>query len=184
MTVYVSLVVGCWLIFLIVWLVSGVGTYKNISNYGRSSWLRLGAAVILVAVLSLPGLNPFSEIRLSGAVVQLLGVVFTALGIAFATWARMSLGKNWGMPMTIKENPELVSSGPYAYVRHPIYTGIIFALIGTALVTGLAAAVALVFFTAYFLYSAKQEEAQMLKEFPDTYPGYMRQTKMLIPFVV
>lgn len=66
------------------------------------------------------------------------GVALVLCGLGTAVWARISLGRNWGMPMSEKEEPELVTSGPYGVVRHPIYSGIVLATVGTALVAGLA----------------------------------------------
>jgi protein-S-isoprenylcysteine O-methyltransferase Ste14 len=88
------------------------------------------------------------------------------------------------MPRAIKENPELVTSGPYRYVRHPIYTGVLLALLGSTLVAGPWWLIVFVIACIYFFYSAKQEEKRMLAAFPDTYPAYMQRTKMLVPFVL
>ena len=68
------------------------------------------------------------------------GVMLCILGLQFAVWARVTLGRSWGMPMTLHANPELVTAGPYRYVRHPIYTGLSAMLIGTSLVYPVAAA--------------------------------------------
>jgi protein-S-isoprenylcysteine O-methyltransferase Ste14 len=114
--------------------------------------------------------------------IQWLGVVICACGMAFAIWARFHLGRNWGMPMSLKKDAELVTTGPYAYVRHPIYTGMILAMLGTTLVI-IWWAVPLVAFFVYFVYSAKTEEKIMLGEFGARYTEYMKHTKMLIPFV-
>ena len=76
------------------------------------------------------------------------------------------------------------ASGPYAYVRHPIYTGVLLAMLGSALVSGPAWALILIVAASYFVYAALQEEKIMLKEFPDTYPLYRKRTKMLIPFIL
>ena len=115
--------------------------------------------------------------------VQLVGVPLVIAGIAFAIWARLTLGSNWGMPMTLRENPELVTGGPYAFVRHPIYTGIIFAMLGTALTFGAWWFTVLIIAFGYFLISTAQEEKDMVQHFPDTYPAYVARTKRLIPFV-
>jgi protein-S-isoprenylcysteine O-methyltransferase Ste14 len=87
------------------------------------------------------------------------------------------------MPMTRRNEPELVTTGPYRRVRHPIYTGIIVAMLGTALATTVFALIAVAVLAAYFIYSATREEAFLLGQFPDTYPAYKRATKMLVPFV-
>ena len=63
----------------------------------------------------------------------ILGVALCALGVGLAIYARFYLGSNWGLPMSRKANPELITSGPYAFVRHPIYSGLLLAMIGSAL---------------------------------------------------
>ena len=112
-----------------------------------------------------------------------IGVAACLAGFAFAVWARIELGRNWGMPMSLKEGHELVTAGPYAYVRHPIYGGILLAVLGSALAESPAWLVLLAIFSVYFLYSAKTEEGLMRTLFPGQYPDYVRKTKMLIPFV-
>jgi protein-S-isoprenylcysteine O-methyltransferase Ste14 len=105
------------------------------------------------------------------------------LGLGLAVWARVYIGRNWGTPMSRKQDPELVTSGPYRMVRHPIYSGIILASIGTAVAISLYWLIVAALFGAYFIYSALQEERFMAEQFPNTYPEYKRSTKMLIPFV-
>ena len=85
---------------------------------------------------------------------------------------RVYLGRNWGMPMTRKADPELVTSGPYHKIRHPIYTGIILAMVGTTIAVSLYWLVAVFVIGAYFIYSAVVEERSMTQLFPDTYPAY------------
>jgi protein-S-isoprenylcysteine O-methyltransferase Ste14 len=123
----------------------------------------------------IPGLGP------AGAS---LGLAICALGIGLAVWARIHLGRNWGAPMSLREGHELVTTGPYALVRHPIYTGILVGMAGTALALGWPWLVLLVVFCLYFLYAAKMEERTMVAQFPNTYPAYKSRTKMLIPFVL
>jgi protein-S-isoprenylcysteine O-methyltransferase Ste14 len=88
------------------------------------------------------------------------------------------------MPMTQKDQPELLTSGPYRLVRHPIYSGILLAVLGTALATNLYLLIAVGVPGFYFVYSAKVEEKLLTASFPGTYPRYRGQTKMLIPFVL
>jgi len=85
--------------------------------------------------------------------------------------------------MSQKVDPELVTTGPYSRVRHPIYSGIILAMIGTTIAVSLYWLVAVVLIGAYFLYSAIVEERLMARLFPGSYPEYKRSTKMLIPFI-
>jgi protein-S-isoprenylcysteine O-methyltransferase Ste14 len=85
--------------------------------------------------------------------------------------------------MTERAEPELVTSGPYRYVRHPIYSGILLGTIGTAFALNLFWLIVLAVLGVYFIYSAQVEERNLAKSFPDTYPAYRSHTRMLIPFV-
>jgi protein-S-isoprenylcysteine O-methyltransferase Ste14 len=116
--------------------------------------------------------------------LQGIGLALFVLGLALAVWARVYLGRNWGMPMSQKADPELVTTGPYSSVRHPIYTGFILAMIGTAIAVSWYWLVVVIVIGAYFLYSAVVEERTMARLFPDSYPQYKRSTKMLVPFIV
>ena len=95
----------------------------------------------------------------------------------------MSIGRNWGSPMTQKVEPELVTSGPYHLVRHPIYSGILVAGVGTAVALSWLWLIAVGLAGVYFVYSATVEEGYMARMFPDTYPAYKNSTKMLVPFI-
>src|SRR6185295_18271055 len=110
------------------------------------------------------------------------GAVVCVIGLAFAIWARIALGANWGMPRTVHENPELVTWGPYRYVRHPIYTAMATMFIGTALVAPFAAIPGAVFI-AYTVFSARREEQDMQRKFPDAYAEYRRRSKFFVPFL-
>jgi protein-S-isoprenylcysteine O-methyltransferase Ste14 len=96
-------------------------------------------------------------------------------------FSRGGNGRNWGMPMSLKEQPELVTSGPYAFIRHPIYTGLILAMLGSAIGVNIFWAVMLVPVCAYFIFSARREEAVMLQLFPEQFTAYMARTGMLAP---
>jgi protein-S-isoprenylcysteine O-methyltransferase Ste14 len=169
-----------WLVFWIYWLVSAQGAKKSIGG-GR---LRSpGLAIVLLGVVLLRIFHTGND-AVSITEVQVIGAVVFAAGLGLAVWARVYLGANWGMPRTRKEEPELVTSGPYRFVRHPIYSGILLGILGTALATNLWWLVALVIVGAYFIYSARVEEGIMANTFPTTYPSYRMHTKMLIPFVL
>lgn len=85
--------------------------------------------------------------------------------------------------MTVRATPTLVRRGPYRVVRHPIYSGLLLAITGSALATGRGLLVAVVAGGAYFIMCVRVEEADMAAAFPDEYPEYARHTKRLIPFV-
>jgi protein-S-isoprenylcysteine O-methyltransferase Ste14 len=86
--------------------------------------------------------------------------------------------------MTQKAEPELVTSGPYRFLRHPIYSGLLIAMLGTALVTNLLGLIIFALMGGYFYYCATVEEKNLVATFPTTYPAYRAGTKMLIPFVL
>jgi protein-S-isoprenylcysteine O-methyltransferase Ste14 len=104
--------------------------------------------------------------------------------LGLAIWARVILGRNWGMPMTQRAEPELVTAGPYSLIRHPIYTGILLGMLGTALVTNLIGLGITLIVGVFFVYAARTEERNLIETFPAAYPEYRSHTKMLIPFVL
>ena len=173
-------VVG-WAAFWLYWLVAAFSMKK-----GRVPWsreLRIRVVIVVVVVLLIRvgvfrghGVN--TDPWRSG-----IGLVLFALGLGFAIWARIHIGRNWGSPMTQKDEPELVTSGPYHLVRHPIYSGILVAAAGTAVALNWLWLTAVVLAGVYFVYSATVEERFLTEQFPDTYPAYKRSTKMLVPFI-
>lgn len=106
-----------------------------------------------------------------------------ALGWAFTWWARVHLGRLWSSSVTRKAGHHVVDTGPYRLVRHPIYTGILTALIGTAALRGsLVAVVGIVLFTTGFYLKATLEERFLREELAAAYDDYKRRVPMLIPF--
>jgi len=133
-----------------------------------------------------PFLNNFSSIPqtfFQNPTTNFIGVLFCVLGIGFAVWARFHLGREWSSHPTVKEGHQLITSGPYAYVRHPIYTGILLAVLGSALATGIYWIIYFLIILIVFLRRVKIEEQLMTKMFPDQYPKYKARTKALIPFI-
>lgn len=173
-----------WVAFVVYWGVSAIGVKKNIkgSGWGRSFILRILAVVAIVLILQATPQWEFLGYHFSYG-VQVLGVILSAAGIAFAIWARRHLGRDWSGTPSIKEGHELVTSGPYRFVRHPIYTGVILALFGSGLVNGIIWMVAFVIFTIVFVRRIFIEERYMMQLFPNQYPEYKKRTKALIPFV-
>ena len=170
-----------WLAFWVYWLVAAVGVKSGRTGWTRFAGFRVGiilVVLLLVRVRVFQGHKVVSDLWLQG-----IGLAVFALGLALAIWARVYLGRNWGMPMSQKADPELVTTGPYRSIRHPIYSGIILALIGSAIAVSLYWLVAAALIGAYFTYSAVTEERFMASRFPESYPEYKRSTKMLIPFV-
>jgi protein-S-isoprenylcysteine O-methyltransferase Ste14 len=186
------LIGGLWVAFVAYWLISSLGVKKNAkaSPWRQAMGIRLAIILVFVLFWRSAALKEFA-LRHGGLsapsnnpAIAALGVLLCAVGVGFAIWARRHIGRNWGMPMSLKQDPELVTTGPYAMVRHPIYSGIIVAMAGSILGVGIVWLVPFVLFCGYFVYSAKTEERLMRERFPATYPAYMARTKMLIPFIV
>lgn len=175
------LIVAGWVAFWIYWLVASVGVKAGQTRWGRFAGLRV--AVILVVLLLFRVRAFKGHVTTDDPWLQGIGLAVFVLGLALAVWARVYLGRNWGMPMSQKADPELVTAGPYRRIRHPIYSGIILGLIGSALAVSMYWLVAVLLIGAYFLYSAIVEERSMTQLFPDSYPAYQRSSKMLIPFI-
>jgi protein-S-isoprenylcysteine O-methyltransferase Ste14 len=109
----------------------------------------------------------------------------TALGLMLAIWGRVHLGKEWSGRVELKPGHHLVRSGPYAWVRHPIYAGILWAVAGSALVAReLTAALAVMVMLAAYRRKIRMEEAVLSKAFGAEYGAYRRVVKALVPFVV
>ncbi|MCU1448606.1 MAG: isoprenylcysteine carboxyl methyltransferase protein [Acidimicrobiales bacterium] len=171
-----------WAAFWLCWLVAAFSAKR-----GRVPWsreLRVRAVIVVTTVVlvrlgALRGHDLNTDPWRAG-----LGLVLFAVGLGFAIWARVHIGRNWGGPMTQKDEPELVTSGPYHLVRHPIYAGVLVAGVGTAVALNWRWMIAVALAGVYFLYSATVEERYITEQFPDTYPVYKRSTKMLFPFIL
>jgi protein-S-isoprenylcysteine O-methyltransferase Ste14 len=170
-----------WAAFWLYWLVAAFSMKR-----GRVPWsreLRIRAVIVVIVIV----LIRFGFLRGHGLNTDPwragLGLVLFVLGLGFAVWARVHIGRNWGTPMTQKAEPELVTSGPYHLVRHPIYSGILVASVGTAVALSWLWLVVVVLAGVYFVYSATVEERYLTEQFPDAYPEYKRSTKMLLPFL-
>ena len=170
-----------WAAFWLYWLVAAFSMKR-----GRVPWSReLGIRVVIVIIaILLIRVGVFRDHGLtSDPWREGVGLVLFAVGLGFAIWARLHIGRNWGTPMTQKDDPELVTSGPYHLVRHPIYSGVLLAGVGTDIALSWMWLIAVVLAGIYFVYSATVEERYLTKQFPDTYPAYKSSTKMFVPFV-
>ena len=170
-----------WAAFWAYWLVTAFSMKR-----GRLSWsreLRIRAAILVLAI-PLIRLGAFRGHGLNSSPWRAgLGLFLFAVGLGFAVWARVRIGRNWGTPMSRKIDPELVTSGPYRLVRRPIYSGVLVASVGTAVALSWAWLIVVALAGVYFVYSATVEERNLTEQSPDTYPVYRHSTKMLVPFI-
>lgn len=178
----VTLILVTWVIFWIAWFAASIGTKPGRTRWGRFAGFRIAivlAVIILVRARVFRGQSIVTSPWLEG-----IGLLVFVAGLALAVWARVHIGRNWGTPMSEKVDPELVTSGPYRVIRHPIYSGILLAMVGTAVAVSWYWLIAAVLLAGYFVPSAVMEEHYMERSFPDAYPPYKRSTKMLIPFLL
>lgn len=175
-----------WIVLVIVWLAGVAFTKPTVrAQPGRSriGYITLAVAGGVLLGLGRPGAGwlgrsfmPHTE------AVALTGLALTVAGCLFAIWARATLGSNWSARAAVKADHELVTRGPYALARHPIYTGILLAVAGTALARGRwVGLIGLVLILAAIRIKIGQEERMMLDQFPAAYPAYRRRVRALIP---
>lgn len=113
------------------------------------------------------------------------GLFITAFGVGFSIWARFALGSNWSGAVTLKDNHELIRRGPYRWIRHPIYTGILLGMIGTAIIKGhLRGWLGFVVVLATFYFKARREESFLRQEFGKDFEEHTRDTGMFLPKLI
>jgi protein-S-isoprenylcysteine O-methyltransferase Ste14 len=168
-----------WLVFWIYWIAQAANANPSTTNRRRRP-IALSVFAVGYVVSRVLGVGTLA-VGPRGLVVA--GIAAYLAGLAFAIWARLHLGRNWGIPMSQRVEPELVTSGPYRFVRHPIYTGILLASLGTGLATNYYWLAVTALLASYFIYAARIEERNMTAEFPDAYPAYRERSKMLIPLL-
>jgi protein-S-isoprenylcysteine O-methyltransferase Ste14 len=186
---YKLVIPGLWASWALLWVILARGTKKTRLGEGFLSQLSYGLPMALALwslVLTAPPdqfwFRPFLP---SSPAFYWTGAALMVIGFAFTVWARLVLGANWSSTVTVKENHELITRGPYRLVRHPIYTGLLLAVIGSALPREDPRAVAAVLvFLFGLLRKAGLEEGRMIATFGEQYRDYRRRTKMIIPYIL
>jgi protein-S-isoprenylcysteine O-methyltransferase Ste14 len=175
---------GAWALFWIVSAARGKVTQRRESLGSRLAHVvPLTVGGVLIAWHDMPWAWLTQRLWPRSLTGYWIGVAVLAAGLAFAVWARVHLGRNWSGTVTVKEGHELIRSGPYARVRHPIYTGIITAVLGTAIASGtVRAALGLAIIIAALLRKLRIEEGFMRQTFPGEYQRYAAEVPALIPF--
>ncbi|HTB62541.1 MAG TPA: isoprenylcysteine carboxylmethyltransferase family protein [Opitutales bacterium] len=175
-----------WLGIIAYWIITWQGNKKTVQSANPRGRL-IGFLFFIVFAYALYHADGWLKTRLlpDNDTMHLLGTVCTASGIAFAIWARVTLGRNWSANPTIKEGHELITQGPYRFVRHPIYTGLLLAMFGTFfLQNGLLRDLLFCLFIVFGLRTKSLiEEKFMFQTFPQSYPDYCRRTKAIIPYI-
>ena len=176
-----------WAFWALVWVVSANFTLKT-KQYEKIARLQhtVPTTFALIAIFFSRDIPELDWGRLHNSeIIAWLGVVLTALGHGFSFWARRHLGKYWSGTVALKENHKLIDTGPYALVRHPIYTGLLLAVFGSALAAGtVQAVVAFCIMVPAYIIKWRREEKLMRQEFGQEYAAYMQRTKAIIPYVI
>lgn len=177
-----------WIAFLLYWRIKAGGTKTTQRRESAASGiLRALAFLVVIVVLSttripLPWL--YRQLWPSGIWTFWIGAAVTVVGLLFAVWARQHLGSNWSSAVTIKQGHELITTGPYALVRHPIYTGILTGFLGTAIaLSQVRGVLGFVLIFVVLWTKLRMEEEWMRSQFGDTYATYAHQTSALVPYL-
>jgi protein-S-isoprenylcysteine O-methyltransferase Ste14 len=184
-----GIVLLLWIAWLVYWVSSAAGVkpaLRRESAWARASYIiPIVIASILLSIPTIPGGGfLFSRFLPSGVDAYWPGVILIAGGLGFSIWARQHLGRNWSGTVQVKQDHQLICTGPYRFVRHPIYTGVLVAFLGTAIVNGDWCGL-LAVFTAFgsFWRKLRLEEHFMRETFGSVYEEYRARTTALIPYV-
>jgi protein-S-isoprenylcysteine O-methyltransferase Ste14 len=189
--IYPAAIAGPWIAWYVYWYVSAYGTKSTarIESVGsRATYqipLFIGACLIFFPPSLFedwPWLNlPVLPLRPE---TYWIGVAILVAGLLFTVWARVHLGRNWSDRITVKQGHELIRSGPYGWVRHPIYTGLLFAFLGSAVaLTRLRGFIGVVLFVVAVVRKLRIEERFMREQFGEEYARYAAATAALLPLV-
>jgi protein-S-isoprenylcysteine O-methyltransferase Ste14 len=175
-----------WMVWSIYWLLAALRTSRTKSSEGPLGRLQHLLPLVVGFVLIFHGgrrawiygwLYPTQWPRA-------LGVTLTVMGLAFATWARLHLGQYWSGIITLKEGHRLIRSGPYRWVRHPLYTGFLTAVLGSALAVGTGdALIGFAVVLVAYLIKLRREESVLGREFGEEYAQFRRDVPAIVPFM-
>jgi protein-S-isoprenylcysteine O-methyltransferase Ste14 len=177
-----------WVAFLVYWRIKAIGAKTTQRREpAASAILRALTFLFVIVLLSTPRIPlPWLFRRLwpSGLWPFWIGAAVTVGGLLFAVWARRHLASNWSSEVTIKQGHELITTGPYALVRHPIYTGILTGFLGTAIaLSQVRGVIAFVLIFIVLWAKLRTEEKWMRSQFGETYASYAQHTAGLVPYV-
>lgn len=174
-----------WWTWLAYWYISAIGVRR--AKRALSGGARTLLIVEVLVAIWLLSTNRFQGTWLAAPILRpsaaqfWIGAAVTVLGLGFSVWARVYLGEFWSGNVTLKEGHRLIRTGPYAHVRHPIYTGILLAMVGSAIAMDeprAILAVAVMFVS--FLRKLSKEEEWLTEEFGEEYLKYKREVRMLL----
>ena len=184
-----NIISSCWGVFMVVWLLAAIFTKRTVYRESRIQRIGYMAPVLIGAWLVFRGYRlsfPFNlQIIPHTDPVLVVAAVLCICGVSLCLWARAVLGRNWSGTVTLKEDHELIVRGPYRLVRHPIYTGLLTMMAGTAMAHGHLGGMlgVVIVFVSLWIKSSYEEEV-MGRQFPDQYSAYRERVRRIIPFVL
>lgn len=175
-----------WGIWLFYWVASAQFTLKQKKREGIARIQHTIPTFIGVfSVFHQTWEHPLFGQAIAAIPVKWLGVAIVAAGHTFAFWARIHLGKYWSGTVALKEGHKIISTGPYGMVRHPIYTGLLSAILGSAVAAGgLDGFIGFAIMIPAYIIKWKREEKLLIGEFGQEYRDYMKKTPAIVPFVI
>jgi len=183
-SLFINLTIGFWILVSIYWAVEAKVNSQTNFRFEITSLAKLMFSFLIIYLPLLTGGWLAKELYASNNLMSVIGVTLCGLGIGFAIWARNALGRNWSGKIMIQKEHSLVQSGPYSLARHPQYTGLLLALLGTALVLGqLLGFVWTLLLMVGITAKSRQEEKILANEFPDEYLKYKQKVKLIIPYI-
>jgi protein-S-isoprenylcysteine O-methyltransferase Ste14 len=182
-----------WLVFTIVWLVAAFSSKRSMQRQSYGSRVVQGSLILVGMLFIFNFWDVFNNSRgwFTARLIPatpfwvLLGAALAVAGVLFCFWARAILGRNWSGTVTIKQDHELILRGPYGFVRHPIYTGLLVGMLGMGIVFGYVRCFIGVLICGFALWLKLQiEERFMVQQFGDQYTHYRQRVRALVPFVL
>ncbi|MGF6971455.1 protein-S-isoprenylcysteine O-methyltransferase Ste14 [Paraburkholderia sp. WC7.3g] len=187
MTIYHTLaVLGPWAVWVAYWMKASSGVKKTLRREDRlSRTLQSIPLIVGCALVVLPdGVTVSSPAAAQFDLQQWIGLAIVVAGLAFSVWGRRHLGPNWSVSVTLKADHELVRSGPYALVRHPIYSGCLLAIAGAALVNEQwRGVIGFILIFASLAYKVRVEEQWLSEHFGTPYRAYREEVRALVPWL-
>jgi protein-S-isoprenylcysteine O-methyltransferase Ste14 len=186
-SVSVLVIAALWIVWAVYWVFMAFATKHTVERGGFFGYRLVAIAIVIACIAAgrLLHVSARSQLWHTSLALGIASDFIVFAGLAFTVWARIALGRNWSAEVTFKQDHELIESGPYALVRHPIYTGLTCMALGTAIVYGQAFGfVLLLGLCGGLWWKARQEELIMSRHFPDAYADYKARVRTIIPFVL
>lgn len=175
---------GVWALVGVVWVIGHVTAKRTTVPQPWTAAAPYYGLLTLSFLMLLDGV-PLPDARLMRNCPELSGLTLVVIGAIIVLWARLTLARNWSGAVALQEGHELIVRGPYRSVRHPIYSGFLLMVLGTALAQGRAQAfAAVIILVVCHVWKLRAEEALLARHFPHSYPDYKARTKALIPFII